>query len=328
MRILVFGAGAMGSLYGWVLTEAGHEITHFVRRRRAVELTDGLALDVLDGRHRPAVTRRERYAPRVMTHDDPLPGHELILVSVRHHELPAALPQVADLAAGAPVLFLMSLWTGAHDVDAALPRSHYVWGMPAAGGTLSPDGLSLQAALLPAVAVGSLTASATGPLDRVTVALASADLKPRVRHEMEHWSQVVFAIAAGLIGASFKSGGIDQLERAPAAMREAVLAVRDALLVCERLGVDVRAFREVMPFYLSSRLASRLIPATLKRNQVAQRMIELYDRHPERAQVLFDVLETGRELGVEMPHLTALERHVPGAPASHGARAPTPPTDS
>ncbi|MBM3147777.1 MAG: hypothetical protein FJ000_07785, partial [Actinobacteria bacterium] len=108
----------------------------------------------------------------------------------------------------------------------------------------------------------------------------------------------------------------------------AVLAVRDALLVCERLGVDVRAYREVMPFYLSSRLASRLIPAALKRHQVARRMIELYDRRPERAQVFLDVVETGRELGVEMPHLTVLARCVPGAPASHDPRPPAPPADS
>jgi len=328
MRILVFGAGAVGSLYGWALTEAGHEVTHYVRRRRAAEVADGLALDILDGRHRPAVTRQERYAARVMTHGDPLPGHELMLVSVTHDELPAALPQVTELAAGAPVLFLMSLWTGAHDVDAALPRSHYVWGMPAAGGVLSDDGTRLQAALSPTVALGALADSTSGPLDRATAALTSAGLTPHVRHEMEHWLQVVFAIAAGLIGASFKSGGTDRLERDPAAMREAVLAVRDALLVCERLGVDVRSYREVVPFYLSSRVAARLIPATLKRSRVAGRMIELYDRHPERAQIFLDVVETGRELGVEMPHLTALEQYVPGAPASHDAQAPAPPADS
>ena len=48
MRVLVVGAGIIGSIYGWALAESGHEVVHLVRSGRAAILRDGMKLDVLD----------------------------------------------------------------------------------------------------------------------------------------------------------------------------------------------------------------------------------------------------------------------------------------
>ena len=43
MRILVFGAGVIGSLYGALLAEAGYDVSVYARGRRLESLTqDGL----------------------------------------------------------------------------------------------------------------------------------------------------------------------------------------------------------------------------------------------------------------------------------------------
>ena len=43
MRILIFGAGVIGSLYGALLAEAGYDVSVYARGRRLESLTrDGL----------------------------------------------------------------------------------------------------------------------------------------------------------------------------------------------------------------------------------------------------------------------------------------------
>lgn len=312
MRILVFGAGAIGSLIGWTMAGAGHEVSHYVRRRSTRRLAHGFDLDLLDGRHKPPATVRERYVPRLVTSHEAPSEHELLIVSVGHSALPDALPRVVAVAGDAPVLFLMDLWTGGHEVDAALPRRRFLWGLPNAMAAFDRSGQSLRAALQPGVRLGAFEGQPPDDLyRRVAEALAAAGQKPHARPDMEHWLRVRFAIEAGLAGAALQAGGAAALLADRAAMRRAVLAVRDALRVCERLGADVRTFHEVVPFYLSIGVATRLIPAMLARNPVTARMAEIFGERRDVGAVFHDVLRTGRELDVEMPHLEALEAAVP-----------------
>ncbi len=44
MRVLVIGAGIIGSIYGWALSESGHDVKHLVRSGRAATLLEGLPL--------------------------------------------------------------------------------------------------------------------------------------------------------------------------------------------------------------------------------------------------------------------------------------------
>lgn len=41
MKILVFGTGVIGSIYGHVLTQAGNDVTHYVRPGKARALQGG-----------------------------------------------------------------------------------------------------------------------------------------------------------------------------------------------------------------------------------------------------------------------------------------------
>jgi pyruvate/2-oxoglutarate dehydrogenase complex dihydrolipoamide dehydrogenase (E3) component len=37
MKLLIVGAGIIGSIYGWALAEAGHDVTHLVRPGKAAK---------------------------------------------------------------------------------------------------------------------------------------------------------------------------------------------------------------------------------------------------------------------------------------------------
>jgi 2-polyprenyl-6-methoxyphenol hydroxylase-like FAD-dependent oxidoreductase len=48
MRVLVVGAGIIGSIYGWALRDSGHDVVHLMRRGRADALQEGFTIDMRD----------------------------------------------------------------------------------------------------------------------------------------------------------------------------------------------------------------------------------------------------------------------------------------
>ena len=50
MKILIFGRGVIGTLYGWALEKAGHSVEFYVRPGRAAEYGSVLPLKFYDAR--------------------------------------------------------------------------------------------------------------------------------------------------------------------------------------------------------------------------------------------------------------------------------------
>jgi 2-dehydropantoate 2-reductase len=306
MRVLVFGAGAIGSLYGWALSEAGHEVRHWVRPQRVGPLEHGLAVDVLDGRGDRPQARLETYAPRLLTACDPQDPYDLMLIAVRPQELQAAAALAARDAGDTPLLFFGDLWNGMHDVDEVVSRTRYLWGYPSAGASMSNEDTQLTAALLAKVRVAEIDGSESARLLRIMSVFTAAGFQAQAQPAIEHWLQVRWAVTATLAGAALAAGGAQQLLADRAALRDAVLAVREGLLICERRGVDVRGFRDVMPFYMSGNTAARLQKLVLQRHAPLRRSLEIREGDPQLVRMFADLVTTGRGLGVDMPRLEAL----------------------
>ena len=50
MNILVVGLGVIGTTYGYLFHEAGHDVEHLVRASSARAAVDSLDIELLDGR--------------------------------------------------------------------------------------------------------------------------------------------------------------------------------------------------------------------------------------------------------------------------------------
>jgi ketopantoate reductase len=48
MKILIIGAGVIGSIYGWVLSQNDNEIIHLVRSNKKDNFRNGIPIDILD----------------------------------------------------------------------------------------------------------------------------------------------------------------------------------------------------------------------------------------------------------------------------------------
>ena len=131
MKILVYGAGVIGTLYAARLQGAGHHVTVLARASRVSDIQrHGLVLeDVVTGaRSVTPVTVAERLRPG--------DTYDMALVAVRRDQLSGIMPDLA-LNTNIPfVLFMLNNPLGSSALIDALGTDRVVLGFPGAGGTL------------------------------------------------------------------------------------------------------------------------------------------------------------------------------------------------
>lgn len=140
MRILVVGAGVIGSVYAGYLLRAGHDVTLLARGRRLADLTDsGLVLENAEAGQREVLP--------VTAVDTPAPDarYELVLVAVRAEQLPGTLPLLVGIPDGPDVLFFGNTAGQSGQLcDTLGPRAFF--GFPAVGGVR--DGQAIRYVLI------------------------------------------------------------------------------------------------------------------------------------------------------------------------------------
>jgi ketopantoate reductase len=128
VRILVFGAGVIGSVYAVKLLQAGHEVVMLARGRRLEDLqTNGLVLE--------EATSGNRTVLAVQSVGEPAPAdrYEVVLVPVRSEQLASTLPVLTAMHDGSDVLFFGN--TAGHQAELlACLGERALFGFPAAGG--------------------------------------------------------------------------------------------------------------------------------------------------------------------------------------------------
>lgn len=309
MRILMFGAGVIGTVYGFALTQAGVDITHYVRPGKKKALEKGIPIRLLDGRSKKPQELDVHYPIKVVETLSPTDDYDYYIVSVRHYQLNSVLPILRDNIGKADVLFFNGIWEGIELVDEYLPRAKYLWGFPVAGGGFNQAG-SLNAAILDEVRMGEIDGRKSPRLQQLQSVFEKAMLKVDVQENMEHWLWVHFAINSGVIGAAFKAGGASQLLNSIPRLQEAIMAGRDALEVCKARGVAVNDFDDAKAFNYPSWLGAMAVWLMMKTNKPARKIMETHTAIDELQQIYLDVLTTGESLDVHMPNLLALKDFV------------------
>jgi len=123
MKILVYGAGVIGTLYGARLQNAGHQVTILARASRLANIRrHGLVLeDVVTGVHSATpVAVAER-----LSVDE---GYDMALVSVRRDQLSGILPDLVRAGNISSVLFMLNNPSAPPRWPKLSDRIVYCWG--------------------------------------------------------------------------------------------------------------------------------------------------------------------------------------------------------
>lgn len=304
MKTLIVGTGVIGIIYGWALSEADVDVTHFVRKGKKEQFKDAVTLDLLDERKGHLKYNITKYALTCVEEISPADNYELIIVPTNVHQTEDVLKTLVPVSGNAIFLILSGNWDGTDFIDRLLPRERYLMGYADAGGTLCNDRV-YWTNLGAEVHIGEVDGTSSVKLEKVKALFIQADMKPDMQENILHW---IWQHAAGVIGYSAgyaKHMEMDAYLGDTDLMRLCALSTKELYRLCELRGVDLKKFPEASFVNFPVWLISILVRWNIKRNESAQR----YTAHvnsegslQETKAYYTSVMKTAYELDFDMPH--------------------------
>lgn len=160
------------------------------------------------------------------------------------------------------------------------------------------------------------TADSTGKLDLSVVALCkSADLPAPVHENILHYLWVQYAITGGLWPALVRAGSFEEVLKNAEIGKQGLRAARECLEVTAQRGVDLKQHPEARMYLSTSPLAMWMANLAIKFMFRFNKVVRRSSLHglgdAEEVQVFFyDLLNTGRNLGVNMPVMSSFEPDI------------------
>jgi len=235
MRILVVGAGVIGSFNAARLKAAGLDVTLLARGRRLADLRQhGVVLE-----HYRSGRRTVTQVPLV---DGLAPGdsYDLALVIVRRSQIPSVLSMLAQIQRIPSVLFLGNNAAGPQDMIQALGRERVLTGMVNAGGEREGHVVRYIWSRWFPVLFAELDDAPTPRTQDIARMFRSAGLRARVVRNVDAYQKTHAAAIPALAGALYMAGGrVRRLACMPELLRLFVEGWREALRALRTEGIPL-----------------------------------------------------------------------------------------
>lgn len=316
MKILIYGAGIVGSTYGWQLSKAGHEISVMVRpEKRLIIKEEGIRICCTDFRGGEKKTDKVIFKPDVIDSLSADNRFEYIIVTTNNLHLKEILPILSKSAGKAHILFFQNLWTDDLDsINNYLSEQQYFFGFPfMAGGGRDADCINSAISGLKQshTPLGELTGEASERVKKIAKAFEEANLKPVIYSQIKNWLITHYAVAAGLSAGIMKAKGGQNFASNSDILKETIKAIREGLEVCRRSGFNPRVEKAnklyYLPFFIAIPIAGKVY-----NNEALRLMFDGHTLHSpdEMKKMLEDILADGEKYGVNVSTLKQMKEAI------------------
>ncbi len=236
MKILVIGAGVIGTLYAAKLRDGDHRVAVLARGDRADSIrSNGLSLeDVRTGK---------RWSVRVEVREqlDPEDYYDLAIVAVRRDQLAGLMPQLAGSRRIPTVLFMLNNPLGTADLVAAMGRDRVLLGFPGAGGARERNVVRYALIAEQPTTLGEVDGQRTTRLTAVAKAFRASGFRTKVSYHMDAWLKAHAFFVTAVAGAIYLAGGdCRRLSADEERLNLMVQGIREGFAAVHALGLPIR----------------------------------------------------------------------------------------
>lgn len=312
MKILVFGAGVIGTTYAWQMSEAGHDVTLLVRKQRLVRYShSGITISCTDMRNKKKEYVQTVFRPKTTDRLDPKIPFDLIIVTVKNFQLNDVVPYISQNSANAHILFMGNMWNEFKLIEKHFPKGRYFFGFPSmAGGGRTDNSINCYLFKDAKTIIGEPDGQITTRLKSFCDILKSSGMQPRVTTKIISWIKAHYVWPAATLGAVIKSGGARYFATNNKMIAQSAWAMKEGFKVCKSKGITAP---RIFPYTLFF-LPVPVIAYMLKRSYTPERqaVIEAHMKHgfDELKKQFYDILEDGKKAGIDMPYWKSFEKHV------------------
>lgn len=310
MKILILGAGVIGTTYAWQLSNSGQDVTLFVRAGKKERIErEGFLIRCKDERQKKSEPFEVTYHPVVVDELRVLDNYDLIIVSVRAHQMDDVLPMLAEHSGKADILFFGNNWWGEERIRKFLPAEKYFFGFSRlVGGWQTGNQVDCIIFDNPELVtmLGEPEGQITPRLKNLQNIFKQANLKPVISQDILGWLAIHYVEFLGVVGGIFKAGSFDKFVNNSKLIKESILATRESLAICKARGIDfkkaapanIRIIDNTPVFLLTPLVKMQYKTPSIK--QFFEENIEHGIR--EICHQYEDVLHEGERLHVKMPN--------------------------
>lgn len=315
MKILVVGTGVIGCIYGWQLSEAGYEVTHFVRRGRKSEIDkNGIIIHCLDARKQNRLIIEILYRPNTVEQIDNN-RYDLIIVPTKANQLNSILPILAKTEKDMSILLLQNLWiTHIRQIESAFQDSKIIYGQAhIAGGGKSGNKITcvIFGSKNAPTMLGKKDGTVSESVLQVEKIMRQANLNPKISKNIFGWLISHYVEANGLVAGVMEARTAQKYVSNKKYIKHSIRLIREGFKICTLLGIHARRIYPQALYYLPTWC---LVPALLKmyRTEETQLMIQGHIKHSpdEMKEMFYDVFETGKDFGLSMKNYKQMQRYI------------------
>jgi 2-dehydropantoate 2-reductase len=237
MKILVFGAGIIGSVYAAKLFEAKSDVTLLARGKRYENLrTNGILLkDSTTGK------QTETHVPLIESLEiNDL--YDLIIVAVRLDQLDDVVA-VLKSNAGKQIMFMMNNPQGAAQLSGQLKSKHILLAFPGVGGANKNNAIEYICIKQQPTTIGEITGNISAPVLNLQKIFQHAGFKVGVCNDMQSWLKI-HAVFISCISAALANENDDsvQLANDKNNIRLMVKSIKEGFKACKLRGLPILPF--------------------------------------------------------------------------------------
>jgi 2-dehydropantoate 2-reductase len=231
MKILMLGAGVIGSIYASHLERAGHDVTLLARGERLAELTEhGLVVENAETGEREVLFVRPIGAP------DAAERYDLVWVAVQGPQIDAVIPVVRAISGEHDVLFFGNTVGRTRQLVEAL-GDRCLFGFPGAGGLRQGHVTRYVFIRQQKTTLGEPTGARSERIRKLEALLTRAGVPTTISANIEGW---LLGHAALIVPISVALSRVDghpaRLAADPALLRQMVRATRQAFAALTATG--------------------------------------------------------------------------------------------
>jgi 2-dehydropantoate 2-reductase len=305
MKILIYGAGVLGSLCAARLQSAGQEVWLLARGQRLEDLRQhGLVLEnmVTDERSEMKMNVLETLSP-----DD---AYDLIMVVVGKHQVPGVLTSLAANRCTPNILFVGNNVAGPDEYIRALTQERVLLGFLTAGGTT--DGPVVRyvegdESRKSTFTIGEVDGTITPRLEEIAEVLKSIGYNVVLCSNIDAWLKTHAALVAPLAGALTLAGGDNfSMARDRKNVRLAAKGIRESLHILQSKNIPLIPSAAKLYIRLPEFLLVFLMQRLLARKGVGYAFAHADKAAPEMALLIAELLTLGRGTNVSTPALARM----------------------
>ncbi len=236
MKILVFGAGVIGSIYAARLREAGYDVTLLARGKRHEDLKEnGVILrDALTGRSKQPL---KLPLTQKLGADE---FYDLIIVTVRLDQIEPVIPILKENSVCPLIMFMLNNPEDiAHLRDALAPKQ-IILGFPGAGGAYRDKVLEYIRIKQQKTTIGEINGKLPACIYEIKRVLENAKFEVAVSTDMQAWLKIHAVFIACIAAAIVKENGDSvQLSKKRSGVEMMVRSVSEGFSACKALGISI-----------------------------------------------------------------------------------------